>query len=211
MDQIGDLVPNIDWDLGLKIWHRFSDYPKKVSHLPLTSQHLPQSTDGLVNGNHSDSADQSLVEKVCDSLINNEVSEHSKKLIKDGSAIADAEVTQNNNTNDTSSPDTEPKKKVRRTCHGYPDLPSFRVTCHRSSGEHCFSSMEAASHFGSKMQDYFGWNVSMKDFDIEAVLFVQANHVYIGIALTKESLHRRHISYLGPTPLKPTTACGMLR
>ena len=93
-------------------------------------------------------------------------------------------------------------------------LPIFRVTCTRSSKEHrkhSFSSQEAASATGGRINDIFGWPVKMKDYDMEVLVDINDNRVVIGIALTAESLHRRNITHFGPTTLQSTIAYCMLR
>jgi len=90
-------------------------------------------------------------------------------------------------------------------------LPSFRATCHRTGSQHCFQSPAAAAHFGGALQDYFGWNVDLSNYDIEAVLCIEDRDVRVGISLTNRSLHRRHITHFGKTTLRPTIAHGMLR
>ena len=43
---------------------------------------------------------------------------------------------------------------------------------YRTGEKHVFQSPQAACHFGGCVQDYFGWNVNLKQFDIE----VQKQH-----------------------------------
>ena len=107
---------------------------------------------------------------------------------------------------DTSEP---PPTKVAKKSKD-PTLPSFRATCYRT-GKHSFQSPDAARVFGGAVQDYFCWNVDLTQFDIEVVLFVSSNSGYVAISLTRESLHRRHITDFGPTTLRPTIAYNMLR
>jgi len=90
-------------------------------------------------------------------------------------------------------------------------LPSFRATCYRTGNHHCFQSPLAAAQFGGAVQDYFGWNVNLSNYDIEVVLCIEDRDVRVGIALTNQSLHRRHITHFGRTTLRPTIAHGMLR
>ena len=90
-------------------------------------------------------------------------------------------------------------------------LPSFRATCYRTGSHHCFQSPTAASHFGGAVHDYFGWNVDLSNYDIEVILCIEDRNVRIGISLTGQSLHRRHITHFGKTTLRPTIAHGMLR
>ncbi|XP_072027214.1 tRNA (guanine(6)-N(2))-methyltransferase THUMP3-like [Amphiura filiformis] len=94
------------------------------------------------------------------------------------------------------------------------NLPIFRVTCTRSSKEgrkHEFSSQEAASATGGRINDIFGWPVKMKDFDMEISVDINDTKVVLGINLTSESLHRRNITHFGPTTLQSTIAYCMLR
>jgi len=90
-------------------------------------------------------------------------------------------------------------------------LPSFRATCYRTGNRHCFQSPEAAAHFGGAVHDYFGWKVDLTNYDIEVVLCIEDTDVRVGIALTNQSLHRRHITHFGKTTLRPTVAHAMLR
>jgi len=46
---------------------------------------------------------------------------------------------------------------------------------------------------------------------VQVLLNICDNHVYVGLALAKESLHRRNLEYFGPTTLRPTISHCMLR
>lgn len=107
--------------------------------------------------------------------------------------------------------ESEPASKKARLTEYNPDNPAFRVTCHRSGDNHSFDSMGAASNFGGAIYNYFKWNVSMKEFDIEVMLYIEDSDVRVGLALTKQSLHRRNTTAFGPTTLRPTIAYNMLR
>ncbi|XP_023232413.1 THUMP domain-containing protein 3-like [Centruroides sculpturatus] len=91
------------------------------------------------------------------------------------------------------------------------NIPKFRVTCNRSGKNHCFTSMEAAAEFGGAINDLFHWKVAMKNYDIEVVLTISETKLYVGIALTKESLHCRNLEHFGPTSLRATIAYNLLR
>ncbi|XP_052068135.1 tRNA (guanine(6)-N2)-methyltransferase THUMP3-like [Mytilus californianus] len=106
---------------------------------------------------------------------------------------------------------TEPVSKKPKLTEYSPDKPAFRVTCHRTGLNHSFDSMGAQSNFGGAVYNYFKWNVSMKEFDIEVMLYIDSNDVRVGLALTRQSLHRRHTIAFGPTTLRPTIAYNMLR
>ena len=104
-----------------------------------------------------------------------------------------------------------PPEKKPRVKNIDPTKPAFRATCYRTGQNHAFNSMCAAANFGGAVQTYFGWNVDMKNFDIEVVLTINDDDISVGIALTRTSLHRRLITNFGPTTLRPTTAYNMLR
>lgn len=95
-----------------------------------------------------------------------------------------------------------------------PLLPTYRATCYRSTPtgvKHAFTSQDAAKVFGGAIHSVFEWNVNMTEFDLEVVLNVSGNRVWIGFSLTKESLHKRHIQHFGPTTLRPTIAMNLLK
>ncbi|KAL3851633.1 hypothetical protein ACJMK2_015366 [Sinanodonta woodiana] len=102
-----------------------------------------------------------------------------------------------------------PEEKKKINSHD-PSKPSFRVTCIRN-GEHSFDSMKAAANFGGAIHNLFGWNVDMKNYDIEVVLVIDGQELSVCIALTKESLHKRNLTHFGTTTLRPTIAYNMLR
>ena len=106
---------------------------------------------------------------------------------------------------------TTPPGSVTTQTDGAPQQISFRVTCNRIGRKHCFSSVEAASHFGAGLARYFGWKVQLKDPDLEVLLNVANDDATVGIALSRESQHKRNITHFGPTTLRSTIAYGMLR
>ena len=53
--------------------------------------------------------------------------------------------------------------------------------------------------------------VSMKEFDIEIVITIDINQIYVGIGLTRKSLFRRNIKHFGPTTLRATICASMLQ
>lgn len=88
---------------------------------------------------------------------------------------------------------------------------SFRVTCNRGGTKHSFTSMEAASLFGGEINDVFGWNVNLTKYNIEIVLWISDEKVYVMASLNAASLHIRNIKHFGPTTLRPTICHNMLR
>ena len=112
---------------------------------------------------------------------------------------------------DAAGKDNSVKKPRTRENPWNPLKPAFRVTCNRVGDNHNFDSMSAAANFGGAIYRYFGWNVEMKNFDIEVMLNIEDEEVTVCIGLTRESLHRRNIDHFGPTTLRPTLAYNMLR
>jgi adenylyl- and sulfurtransferase ThiI len=53
---------------------------------------------------------------------------------------------------------------------GERDRLKYRVTCHRSGTKHSFSSMEAAAHFGGRINDALGWRVDLTNYHLDVVL-----------------------------------------
>ncbi|XP_006823542.1 tRNA (guanine(6)-N(2))-methyltransferase THUMP3-like [Saccoglossus kowalevskii] len=90
-------------------------------------------------------------------------------------------------------------------------LPAFRVSCHRTGNKHSFQSPQAASRFGGSINDYFHWRVDLSNSDIDVLLNITDNDILVGIALTRESMHRRNIKHFGSTTLRATLAYMMLR
>lgn len=86
----------------------------------------------------------------------------------------------------------------------------FRMTCYRT-GTHSFSSPEVACYLGGKLQDKFNWVVSLVHHDLEAVVNIRENDMYLAVALNKESLHKRNIVHFGPTTLRATVCYNLLR
>lgn len=89
--------------------------------------------------------------------------------------------------------------------------PKFRVTCYRAGEGHNFGSPDAARIFGGLINDKFKWPVSMKQFDLQIMLFIKDKRWYVCICLTKDSLHFRNLVSLGVTTLKATVCHSMLR
>ena len=168
MKQMENLVPTIDWELGMEVWHEFFSFHHPISILPKPKcEDEQQATQGDSRNSRTSHGDSS------------ENKEHTEG---------------------------EPPAKK----HKDPMMPSFRSTCYRS-GKHIFQSPQAAASFGGAIQDYFGWNVNLKNHDIEVVLNIDGDNIYIVINLTRQSLHKRNLVQFGPTSLRPTLAYGMLR
>ncbi|GAB1603356.1 THUMP domain-containing protein 3-like [Argonauta hians] len=234
MKQLQNLVEKVDWKLGIKVWFQVYSFPLPISEKPVTypvdfGNVIPSSTIPLKpkqeKANRNDYGKRRKKRKI-------ETGDE-KKTENNG---CDVNKKEGNNCDDTKKEETMNCEKDEKSCgdgggsgggdgdggDGEKPLkkprrafdetkPTFRATCHRNGENHSFNSMIAAANFGGAVQTYFGWNVDMKNFDIEVILRIVNNSVSVGIALTKESLHRRLITNFGPTTLRATTAYNMLR
>ena len=173
-----DLVPKINWPIGLNVWRLYTGSDATVCSEPAADWQQ-----------RIDSTKQKL--------------RHQNSSNKEQTKSVD------NCSGDVKATD-QPDSKRPRVEHD-PAMPSFRVTCYRTGKGHAFQSPQAASSFGGVVQDYFLWNVKMKNYDIEVILNIEEKNVSVMLALTKESMHRRNLTKFGPTALRPTIAYGMLR
>lgn len=212
MTRLRNLVLNVDWTNGLKVWHRvfsfshpIKDVPDTIPEgfgLPMLSDDLPanQKSKNQGKGRSNNTAPKSMANVQGD---------------EDGDKAAPEHPSMNANNAGSTDVVTdedkdEPPARVKLTTHN-PDMPSFRVTCNRTGDRHNFSSMLAAANFGGAVHDYFNWNVDMKNFDIEVIVNIDDKIVSVCLALTRASLHNRNLSSFGPTTLRPTIAHNMLR
>lgn len=88
---------------------------------------------------------------------------------------------------------------------------TFRVTCQRI-GEHAFTSVQVQKYAGQALVEKYGRKVSLKSFDVNIVCDVIGSKCYVGIQLTRESLHKRfERPFNHPAAIKAPLAYGMLR
>jgi len=88
---------------------------------------------------------------------------------------------------------------------------TFRVTCQRI-GEHAFTSIQVQKHAGQAIVDKYGRKVDLKSFDVNVVCDVVGSKCYVGVQLTRESLHKRFDRpFNHPAAIKAPLAYGMLR
>ncbi|XRB01788.1 Putative RNA methylase [Pycnococcus provasolii] len=75
------------------------------------------------------------------------------------------------------------------------DGPTFRATCRRRCTVQCskrmkkkqeFNSAQAAAAFGGGMQESTNWQVSLRDWDVEAFIYIEDDHImYAGLQIFK--------------------------
>ena len=159
-------------------------------------------------GNEQETAYKTTETKVLDDSVAKSKGSDAETLQQEKLQVSDSACDKKE---ETEGKDTALKKPRIRENPWDPLKPAFRVTCNRVGDNHNFDSMSAAANFGGAIYRYFGWNVEMKNFDIEVMLNIEEEEVTVCIGLTRESLHRRNIDHFGPTTLRPTLAYNMLR
>ncbi|MEM2940428.1 MAG: THUMP domain-containing protein [Thermoproteota archaeon] len=88
---------------------------------------------------------------------------------------------------------------------------TFRVTSQRI-GEHAFTSVQVQKYAGQALVEKYGRKVSLKSFDTNIVCDVIGSKCYVGVQLTRESLHKRfERPFNHPATIKAPLAYGMLR
>jgi len=137
-----------------------------------------------------------------------------QKPVFDGAAVIDVAKTAENSALRTKD-DADATRKERGALKAKNEaIPTFRATCYRGqpSGEkHAFTSQDAAKVSGGAIQSVFQWNVNMTEFDVEVVLNISGDFIWVTLALTRESMHRRHIKHFGPTTLRSTIAMNLVK
>lgn len=235
LQQIQLLVPRIDWNIALKVWSMFSDFPHVVAvpnpvvtttseeHVGAEFAEKLQSASEQLNVVHTAPKSENLDGERFTEQFVDDASEgtHIEKSMHVGEAMncsencmdvkVDTEKCTDNSGRNISVGHSSESEVSNNEAKETASLPSFRATCHRTGTNHCFQSPDAAAHFGGAVQDYFGWKVDLSNYDIEVVLCIEDRDVRVGISLTQHSLHRRHITHFGSTTLRPTVAHGMLR
>lgn len=90
---------------------------------------------------------------------------------------------------------------------------AFRATCYRTGEkqQHQFPSPLVASTVGGHLQDLFGWQASMKKYDLEFVVNCDPDQLYCAITLNHSSLGNRTITEFGLCTLRPNTAACLAR
>lgn len=88
---------------------------------------------------------------------------------------------------------------------------TFRVTSQRI-GEHAFTSVQVQKYAGQALVEKYGRKVGLKSFDTNIACNVIGSKCYVGVQLTRESLHKRFERLFNhPATIKAPLAYGMLR
>jgi 23S rRNA G2445 N2-methylase RlmL len=88
---------------------------------------------------------------------------------------------------------------------------TFRVTSQRI-GEHAFTSIQVQKYAGQALVEKYGKKVSLENFDVNVVCDVVGSKCYVGVQLTKDSLHKRFKRpFNHPAAIKAPLAYGMLK
>jgi putative N6-adenine-specific DNA methylase/tRNA (guanine6-N2)-methyltransferase len=88
---------------------------------------------------------------------------------------------------------------------------TFRITSQRI-GEHSFTSILVQKFAGQALVDKYDKKVDLKNFDLNVIVDVIGKKVFVGLQLTKESLHKRfERKFDHPAAIKAPLAYAMLR
>jgi len=88
---------------------------------------------------------------------------------------------------------------------------TFRVTSQRI-GEHSFTSVQVQKYAGQAIVEKYGKKVDLENFDVNIVCDIVGSKCYVGIQLTRKSLHKRfERPFNHPAAIKAPLAYGMLR
>lgn len=88
---------------------------------------------------------------------------------------------------------------------------TFRVTSQRI-GEHSFTSIQVQKFAGQGLVEKYGRKVDLKNFDVNVRVDVVGSKCWVGIQLTRESLHKRfERPFNHPAAIKAPLAYAMLR
>lgn len=91
------------------------------------------------------------------------------------------------------------------------EIKTFRVTSIRL-GNHTFTSLDVERIVGEVLVKKYNKKVSLKNFDLEIRADVINDYFFIGIQMTKDSLHKRFKKvFEHKASIKPTIAYGMIR
>ncbi|XP_068220241.1 tRNA (guanine(6)-N2)-methyltransferase THUMP3-like [Palaemon carinicauda] len=180
-----------DWRKGMKVWQTVFDYKEDpVKEIRVLQNDLAKPRPDVDLRNLKDSSN------ILSNLPQDVIPKHLRT--EGGSQLGDT-VNEDITENDAD--------QQMRTSEG----PKFRVSCSRTGSSHNFGSPEAARQFGAGVNEMFGWPVDLSKFDLEILLYIDTEFVYVGVCLTKEPMFRRNLSNFGPTNLRATTCYNMIR
>ncbi|MPC32869.1 THUMP domain-containing protein 3 [Portunus trituberculatus] len=184
-----------DWRKGMQVWKDVVSYPeepiKKV--VPLKNEYCCPRPD-------VDLKKMKLLSPVLKNLPENVVPEHLRN--DKGLSVVDDSSKQKEKSEEL--PSTAPTEAVASG-------PKFRVSCSRTGSNHKFGSPEAARQFGAGVNEMFMWPVDLTNFDLEILLCIDTEFVYVAVSLTREPLFKRNLTNFGRTNLRSTVCHNMVR
>lgn len=88
---------------------------------------------------------------------------------------------------------------------------TFRVTTVRR-GEHDFTSIDVQREAGAALEEHYGTNVDLEDYDVEVRVDVHKDRCLVSVQHTRDALSRRQARLIQPrAALKPNVAYALLR
>ncbi|XP_063589266.1 tRNA (guanine(6)-N2)-methyltransferase THUMP3-like [Penaeus indicus] len=198
-EQLYMLAEKPDWKKGMEVWRRTLGYEEE-----------PIKEEKLLKGDFCQprpDVDLKMI-KSTSQIVNNIPRALLPKHLKlDDEGLAKEDDVQLSEDKDS----VEVNNEVSHTRDSCLSGPKFRVSCNRTGTGHIFGSPEAARQFGAGINEKFNWPVDLKNFDLEVILYIDNEFVYVALALTREALFKRNLTNFGRTNLRATLCYNMVR
>ncbi|XP_037790531.1 THUMP domain-containing protein 3-like [Penaeus monodon] len=198
-EQLYMLAEKPDWKKGMEVWRRTLGYEEE-----------PIKEEKLLTGDFCQprpDVDLKMM-KSTSQIVNNIPRALLPKHLKlDEEGLAKEDEVQLSEDKDS----VEENNEVSHTRDYCLSGPKFRVSCNRTGTRHIFGSPEAARQFGAGINEKFNWPVDLKNFDLEVILYIDNEFVYVALALTREALFKRNLTNFGRTNLRATLCYNMVR
>lgn len=194
-EQLYKFAEKQDWRKGMRVWKDVFSYPGEpiTKIVPLKNEYCRPRPD-------VDLKRMKLTSPLLENLPKSVVPEHlrnDKEL-----PVVDDSAKQEEKSEEPAS-----STAVEAVASG----PRFRVSCSRTGSTHKFGSPEAARQFGAGVNEMFMWPVNLTNFDLEVLLCIDTEFVYVAISLTREPLFKRNLTHFGRTNLRATVCHNMVR
>lgn len=195
-EQLYKFAERPDWKKGTRVWKEIFSYPEEpIGEVIALKNEYCQPRPEV------DLKRMKLSSKILDNLPEGVIPEH----LRQDKESSVPEVSADDKRESTEAPTTTISSDSEALG------PKFRVTCSRTGSTHNFGSPEAARQFGAGVNDMFRWPVDLANFDLEVLLCIDREFVYVALCLTREPLFKRNITYFGRTNLRATVCHNMMR
>ncbi|XP_042231882.1 THUMP domain-containing protein 3-like isoform X2 [Homarus americanus] len=190
-----------DWRKGMSVWKNVFSFPEEpIQEVKALNNDYCKPRPDI------DLKRMKLTSQIIDNIPEGILPQHLKKKRQPEEEQTNAEI--NSAVTDTtveSEEDSSEKQRVQASG------PKFRISCNRTGTNHNFGSSEAARQFGGAVNEMFGWPVDLSCFELEILLYIDTEFVYVGVCLTREPLFKRNLTNFGRTNLRSTICYNMVR